>query len=105
MYAVCSVVKNDVIKAVKEMVKRGYNFPVIQVSKKQYKELDQDHGRVPEVAGSIVEKGFPHAINLKTGVLHKVGCPYHRGAKYVTSASIISKPSTTGLRICRHCFE
>ena len=45
MYAICSVVKNDVLKAVKEMVKKGYNFPVIQVSKKQYKELDQDHGR------------------------------------------------------------
>lgn len=105
MYAICSVVKNDVLKAVKEMVKKGYNFPVIQVSKNQYKDLKQNHGRVPEVASSIVEKGFPHAINLKTRVLHKVGCPYHRGAKDVASASIISKPSTTGLRVCRHCFE
>lgn len=105
MYAICSVVKNDVLKAVKEMVKKGYNFPVIQVSKKQYKELDQDHGRIPEVGRSITEKGFPHAINLRTGVLHKVGCPWLRGAKDVVSASITSKPSTTGLRVCRHCFK
>lgn len=105
MYAICSVVKNDVLKAVKEMVKKGYNFPVIQVSKKQYKDLEQNQEQIPEVGRSVTEKGFPHAINLKTRVLHKVGCPYHRGAKYITSASIVSKPSTTGLRICRHCFK
>lgn len=100
MYAICSVVKNDVLKAVKEMVKKGYNFPVIQVSKNQYKDLDQNREQIPEVGRSTE---FEYAINLRTKVFHKSDCPY-RGKHYV-EACIVSKPSITGLRVCRHCFE
>ena len=102
MYAICHTKSNDVLAAVKEIVKRGYNFPVFQVGQKLYERLNKDQSRVTPYINS---KKRLFIINKKTLSLHKVGCVHAgRSKKEGIVGAYLVRPKDTGLKSCKTCM-
>jgi hypothetical protein len=99
MYAICSTKKNDVMEAVKEALKRGYNdINFFQVGAKKYSRLKNNHDMVQQ---HISTTKLTHVLNYRTNRVHKSDCS-HKG-KHPFQAHIINVPAS-GMSRCKHCM-
>jgi hypothetical protein len=101
MYAICSVVTNDVVNAVKEMVKNGYKFPVYQFPEETYTDLQSNNISIMD---TVAELDCEHVINMTSRVVHNKECTNLRNAKLKVAARLVDI-STTGLKTCRACMK
>jgi hypothetical protein len=99
MYTICNTTQDDVLNHVKEMVKEGYDFRIIQVGQKLHRNLDTNRNKVPDTAHRRTDK---YAVNLSTRALHKKDCK-RKGNKNLVNASIVNV-HTTGLKLCKVCM-
>jgi hypothetical protein len=100
-YAVCSTKKEDVAKAIHEMVKNGQKIPIFQFGAKKYSELEKNRYTTPD-ACKKVEKEAIYVINLDTRKVHKKTCRCH--GKNVVGARLCNL-KTTGLLTCGLCMK
>jgi hypothetical protein len=100
MYAICETRQNDVLNAVRAMIKKGYRYPITQVGMKSYKKADKDRSNVP----NLLEKAKDFKVNLKTETLHKAGCRVIARTKSdnLVDARIINVDKS-GLKSCSVC--
>jgi len=89
MYAICSVKKDDVLKAVETMKRNGYKFPVFQFSGKKYKELERNQAQV---------------IQMCQKVQSEVRKTCGKRGQNVVGARLVN-PKTTGLKMCSNCMK
>jgi hypothetical protein len=102
MYAICNTIQGDVADAVKAMNKMGFKYPIFQVGRRGYSRLDRNRDDVP---AKINAKTAKHVINLKTGVIHKKGCPVLNRAKDASKVgAYLVNPAATGLKTCKVCM-
>jgi len=101
MYAICNTTQDDVLNHVKEMVKKKYQFRIIQVGQKLHRNLDNNRNEVPATADHRTDK---YEVNLATRTLHKKGCKVTERADIMNlvGASIVNAHST-GLNLCKVC--
>lgn len=101
MYAICSVKKDDVLKAVETMKRNGYKLPVFQFSGKKYKELERNQAQVIQMCQKVQSEAI-YVINLNTKRLHRKTCG-KRGQNIVGAR--LANPKTTGLKLCSNCMK
>lgn len=102
MYAICHTKSSDVLAAVKEMVKKGHNFPICQVGQKLYRRLEANQRRVVPY---VTSKKRLFVINKKTLALHKEGCVHAaRSNKACIIGAYLVRPKDTGLTTCKTCM-
>jgi len=101
MYAVCSTKKEDVARAIHEMVKNGQKIPIFQFGAKKYSELEKNQYTTP-AACKKVEKEAIYVINLNTRKIHKKTCGC-KGNNVVGAR--LCNINATGLLLCMNCMK
>ena len=101
MYAICNTTQDDVLNAVKEMVKKGYKFPITQVGQKPYRGADRDRSQAPE----LTERTHKHVVSLNAGTLHKKDCRIAKKTGINRVGASIVNVGATGLKLCKVCMS
>ncbi len=99
MYTICHTKGNDVLEAVKVMVKKGYKFPIFQVGQKLYKRLEKDRTKVTPF---MENRKRMYTVNLKSKIIHRKSCRYADKGIFVNAYLV--RPKNTGLKICKTCM-
>jgi len=103
MYAMCHTKSDDVVACIKEMLKRGHKYPILQVGQKLYKQCEKDHSKAMEIAGN---KKRHFIINMTTKVVHKKGCSIaQRISPNCIVGAYLVRPKDTGLTMCKKCIN
>jgi len=104
MYVICNTSQDDVLNAVKAMVKQGFVHPIHQHGAKVYNRLDasRNHTDITD-ANEKKRKVTEATINLKTQTIHKRNCS-RRGKDANVVHAKLNNLKKTGLKLCGSCM-